>query len=75
MVWQDIFIDASRFASPAAGRQHAEQVLAAARAGQDFPTLVKQFDHGDARLRNGTGLGQEHGEIVPTQVEPIVWNR
>lgn len=74
VVWQDIFIDASRFASPAAGRQHAGQVLAAARAGQDFPTLVKQFDHGDARLRNGTGIGQAHGEIVPTQVEPVVWN-
>src|SRR5205807_5807093 len=58
----------------AAARQHAGQVLAAARAGQDFPTLVKQFDHGDARLRNGTGIGQAHGEIVPTQVEPVVWN-
>jgi peptidyl-prolyl cis-trans isomerase SurA len=71
--WQDLFIDASRFASPQAARQFAEQVAAAARAGQDFAGLVKQYDHGDSHLRNGTGLGQKRGEIVPPQVEPTVW--
>ncbi len=73
VTWQDIFIDASRFQTPAAARQFAEQVRAAAVAGQDFPTLVKQHDNGDARLRNGVGLGEKHGEIVPVQVEPTVW--
>ena len=42
--------------------------------GQDFAALVKQCDHGDAHLRNGKGLGEKHGEIVPAQVEPIVWS-
>jgi peptidylprolyl isomerase len=72
LVWQDIFIDASRFGSPAAARQYAEQVRARAAAGDDFPTLVKQHDHGDSRLRNGTGLGQKPGEIRPSEVEPTV---
>ena len=35
--------------------------------------MVKQCDQGDSRLRNGAGLGQKHGEIVPTQVESAVW--
>jgi hypothetical protein len=73
VTWQDIFIDASRFPSPAAARQYAEQVLDLARAGRDFPALVKQYDHGDSRLRNGTGLGHKRGEIVPQPVEPTVW--
>jgi peptidyl-prolyl cis-trans isomerase C len=72
--WQDIFVDSSRFASPADARLYAEQVATAARSGQDFPALVKQHDHGDARLRNGAGLGEKHGEIVPTQVEATVWS-
>jgi len=71
--WQDLFIDAGRFPSPQAARQFAGQVLAAARAGQDFAGLVKQYDCGDARLRNGAGLGQKRGEILPQQVEPTVW--
>jgi hypothetical protein len=72
--WQDLFIDVSRFPDPAAARQHAEQVLARARAGEDFAALVKQFDCGDSRLRNGEGLGQKHGEIVPPQAEAVVWS-
>jgi parvulin-like peptidyl-prolyl isomerase len=72
--WQDIFIDSSRFATPADARRYAEQVASAARSGQDFASLVKQHDCGDARLRNGAGLGEKHGEIVPTQVEATVWS-
>jgi peptidyl-prolyl cis-trans isomerase SurA len=72
VVWQDIFIDATRFATPAAARQYAEQVRARAAAGDDFPTLVKQHDHGDSRLRNGAGLGQKPGEIRPVEVERTV---
>ncbi|HEY1379855.1 MAG TPA: peptidyl-prolyl cis-trans isomerase [Gemmataceae bacterium] len=73
VTWQDLFIDASRFPTPAAARQFAEQVRALAAAGQDFPALVKQYDCGDSHLRNGAGLGRKHGEIVPQQVEPAVW--
>jgi parvulin-like peptidyl-prolyl isomerase len=74
VTWQDIFIDASRFQTPAAARQYAEQVRGQAAAGVDFAKLVQKCDHGDSRLRNGAGLGQKHNEIVPTQVEPTVWS-
>lgn len=74
VVWQDIFIDASRFASPALARQYAENVLSAARGGHDFVSLVKEFDNGDSRLRNGVGLGNKRNEIIPPQVEPVVWS-
>jgi parvulin-like peptidyl-prolyl isomerase len=72
--WQDLFIDVSRFPDPQAARRHAEQVLARARAGEDFAGLVKQFDHGDSHLRNGDGLGHKPGEIVPPQAEAVVWS-
>jgi hypothetical protein len=72
--WQDIFIDASRFPDAAAARRYAEQVLARARAGEDFVKLSQEFDHGDSRLRNGDGLGTRRGEIMPAAVEPLVWN-
>jgi peptidyl-prolyl cis-trans isomerase SurA len=74
VTWQDIFIDVSRFATPAAARQYAEQVRGQAAAGVDFAALVQQCDQGDSRLRKGAGLGQKHGEIVPQQVEPTVWS-
>lgn len=74
VTWQDIFIDGSRFPSPAAARQFAEQVRAQAAAGVDFAKLVEQCDQGDSRLRKGARLGQKHGEIVPQQVEPTVWS-
>jgi len=72
VAWQDIFIDASRFATPAAARQYAEQVRTQAAAGADFPALVKQCDQGDSRLRYGAGLGQKAGEIRPAEVEKTV---
>jgi peptidyl-prolyl cis-trans isomerase SurA len=72
ILWQDLFIDASRFPTPTAAREYAEQVRAKAAAGEDFAGLVQKYDTGDSRLRNGAGLGQKPGEIVPTQVEPTV---
>ena len=71
--WQDIFIDASRFQTPAAARQYAEQVRGRA-AKVDFVQLVQQFDQGDSRLRKGEGLGHKHGEILPQQVDATVWS-
>jgi hypothetical protein len=38
VAWQDIFIDASRFATPAAAREYAEQVRAQAAAGAGSET-------------------------------------
>jgi peptidyl-prolyl cis-trans isomerase SurA len=67
--WLDIFVDASRFASPAAARQHCEIIIQRARAGENFADLAKQFDHGDSSLRNGEGLGSKRGEIKPSIAE------
>jgi parvulin-like peptidyl-prolyl isomerase len=74
VTWQDIFIDASRFQTPAAARQYAEQVRGQAAAGVDFPALVQKYDQGDSRLRKGEGLGHKRTEIIPQQVEPTVWS-
>lgn len=71
--WLDIFIDASRFPSHADARQYAETLAERARAGEDFASLAKQFDHGDSSLRNGEGLGQKRGEIKPPQAEPVLF--
>lgn len=72
--WMDIFIDASRFATPGEARQYAETIAQRARAGEDFVALVKQFDNGDSSLRNGEGLGQKRGEIKPAQAEPVLFS-
>jgi peptidyl-prolyl cis-trans isomerase C len=71
--WLDLFVDASRFASHEDARRYAETIAQRARAGEDFATLVKQFDTGDSSLRNGEGLGQKRGEIKPPQAEPVVF--
>ena len=52
--WQDIFIDASRFQTPAAARQYAEQVRGRA-AKVDFVQLVQQFDQGTAGCERAKG--------------------
>lgn len=70
--WLDLFVDASRFPTPADARRHAELIAQRARAGEDFAALVKQHDHGDSSLRHGEGLGQKPGEIRPVLVEPVV---
>jgi parvulin-like peptidyl-prolyl isomerase len=72
--WQDLFIDASKHAAPAAARAHVEHVLARARAGEDFAKLAQEFDDGDSKLRGGAGLGSKHGEILPAQAEELVWS-
>jgi parvulin-like peptidyl-prolyl isomerase len=72
--WQDLFIDASKHAAPAAARAHAEHVLARVKAGEDFAKLAQEFDDGDSKLRGGAGLGSKHGEILPAQAEELMWS-
>jgi parvulin-like peptidyl-prolyl isomerase len=72
--WQGLFVDASKHASPAAARQHAERLLARVRAGEDFARLAAEFDDGDSKLRGGMGIGQKRGAILPPQAEPVVWS-
>lgn len=70
--WLDIFVDASRYADRETARQAAEAIAAHARAGVDFRELAKKHDAGDSSLRNGEGLGEKRGEIIPAQAEQIV---
>jgi parvulin-like peptidyl-prolyl isomerase len=70
VTWQDIFIDGRKFPSLDAGRQFADQLVARARAGEDFVQLVNQYDNGDSSYRNGEGYGHRHGEIKPPEAEP-----
>jgi parvulin-like peptidyl-prolyl isomerase len=72
--WQELFIDASKHASAAAARAHAEHVLARVRGGEDFAKLAQEFDDGASKLRGGNGLGSKHGEIMPAQADELVWS-
>lgn len=72
--WQDIFVDAGKFASPGEARAFAEKLRTRASAGEDFAALAKQYDDGDSKLRNGDGLGAKRGEISPPQVDAVIWS-
>jgi peptidyl-prolyl cis-trans isomerase SurA len=72
--WQDIFVDAGKFASPAEARAFAEKLRARAAAGEDFAALAKQYDDGDSKLRGGDGLGTKRGEVTPPQVDAMIWS-
>jgi len=69
--WQDIFIAAAKHPSRSAAKAHAEQIAARVRAGEDFATLAKQY--GDGISNSGEGYGQRRGEIMPREVEPILF--
>ena len=73
VTWQDIFIDASKFADRPAARQFAEGLAAKARGGDDFQKLVMQYDNGDSSYRKGEGYGHRKGEIKPLEAEPILF--
>lgn len=71
--WLDIFIAYAKFPTPEEARKHAELIRIQAVSGGDFSALVKQFDHGDASLRNGYGAGELRGEIRPEEIEPVLF--
>jgi foldase protein PrsA len=71
--WQDIFIDASKYANPLEARRMADYVVARAQAGDDFLQLAKQYDAGDSTFRNGFGFGESRGQLRPAVVEPTVF--
>ncbi|MCS6852325.1 MAG: peptidyl-prolyl cis-trans isomerase [Gemmataceae bacterium] len=73
VVWQHIFVDASRHPSRAAARSLAEQLAARAQKGEDFAALAAQYDDGLAKYNNGQGIGQRRGEIKPPEAEPILF--
>ena len=50
VVWQDLFINASRHPSREAARKLAEVLLERARKGEDFVRLAKEYDNGVSSL-------------------------
>jgi parvulin-like peptidyl-prolyl isomerase len=70
--WQDIFIDASKYATRDEARRFAEQLASRAHAGEDFIQLAK-FDNGSSSYQNAEGFGHHKGEINPPEAEPILF--
>jgi hypothetical protein len=73
VVWQDLFIDASRFRSREDARRQADNLRARALKEEDFAKLVKEFDQGDSSWRQGEGVGHRPGEIRPAELEPTLF--
>jgi peptidyl-prolyl cis-trans isomerase SurA len=71
--WLDLFVSYRRFNTTVEARQHAEGLLRQIRDGADFAQVVKQHGHGDSPLRDGEGIGQKRGEIVPPELEPTLF--
>lgn len=68
--WQDIFLDAGRYASRDASRQFAGTLLQRVRQGEDFVNLSREFDNGESgKFRKGAGQGHKRGEIYPPEAE------
>lgn len=68
--WQDIFIDAARYPSPAEARQFCESLVQRVRQGEDFARLSADFDNGESgHYRKGAGQGNKRGEIFPREAE------
>ena len=73
VTWQDIFIDAGRYSSREQARHFALQLMARARAGEDFRKLVTQYDQGNSSYLNGEGYGHRRGEIKPPAAEALLF--
>jgi parvulin-like peptidyl-prolyl isomerase len=73
VVWQDVYIDATRFPSRQEAQRFAESVAQRARNGEDFAKLSEAFDNGDSKLRNGEGVGRKRGEIDPHAAEEFLF--
>ncbi len=69
--WQDLFILKNRFNSPGDARKYCDHLADRARKGEDFVKMVEALDH--RNLRNAEGLGEEKGQILPADLEPMVF--
>jgi peptidyl-prolyl cis-trans isomerase SurA len=73
VTWQDIFLDVSKYPTRQAVHQFAVELIAKARAGEDFRQLVTKYDQGNSVYLNGEGYGHRRGEIKPTEAEPVLF--
>jgi parvulin-like peptidyl-prolyl isomerase len=73
VVWQDIFVDKSKFKDRDEAYRFAEQLVAQLRAGAEFTKLAAQYDSANFAFSKGEGFGQRKGEIRPAEVEPYLF--
>ncbi len=71
--WLDLFVSYRRFATTVEARQYAEGLLRQIKGGADFVKVVKEHGHGDSPLRDGEGVGQKRGEVVPRELEATLF--
>jgi len=71
--WLYLTVLTSRFKTPDEAKQYAEWLAGQARNGADFVGLVKQYGMGDGKLRDGEGIGEKKGEIMPKELEPAIF--
>jgi peptidyl-prolyl cis-trans isomerase SurA len=72
VVWLDLFVMNSRFKTPDEAKLYAAHMHARAAKGEDFAKLASEHGMGDAKLRNGAGIGEKPGEIFPQDLEPTL---
>jgi parvulin-like peptidyl-prolyl isomerase len=73
--WQDIFIDASKFADRGAAKNYAAQVTATLRGGADFVATSKQLQQaGYNPLPGPEGIGETKGDVKPGELETAVFS-
>ena len=71
--WQDIFIDAGKFADRATARRYAEQVATQLKASGDFAKTAKELQQAGYNILPGDqGLGERPGEIKPAELESML---
>ena len=75
VVWQDIFIDATRYRNQAEALAFAQSLVTRVQSGkEDFAKLAAQdFNCGPGRLANGEGQESRRGQIQPAELEPILF--
>ncbi len=71
--WQDFFLSIKRFQSIEEAKLYADWARKSLQAGADFAEFTKKHGHGDSALRGGEGSGNKRGEILPQELEKIVF--
>lgn len=72
VVWLDLFVSHARFNTPADTEKYAGWLLQQARGGADFAGLIREYGHGDSKLRGGAGVGETAADIRPLELAPAV---
>jgi hypothetical protein len=71
--WQDLFIAVGpKHPTLADARHFADQLVARLRRGEAFINFL-QYDDGVGAANKGMGIGEQHGQIQPPEVENYLW--